>query len=206
MKHVAPFALLGLGQFLLVISMGACISLSDRFQELEGSPILVSYQTRQYPIQGSTADELRQAMNRLGPLDDAGRPWDAVTHWYVSWSYPYHQEGSDCELGPLEVRVEIMQIMPDWDPPASVSEDLMARWNAYLAALEEHEARHQELGLEAAHEVWLALSSMEAYPTCQTLEEAADATAQSVLDRFRRMEDAYDQETSHGATQGAVFP
>jgi predicted secreted Zn-dependent protease len=205
MNNLPPF-IPGLGQLLPILLLGACLSLPNRYQELDDNPVLVSYQTHEYRIRGSTAEDLRRAMNRAGPLDDDGRPWDAVTHWYVSWSYPYVQEDNRCELGPLDVRVEIVRILPRWDPPASASEELIADWNTYLTALEDHEAYHQELGLEAAHEVWLALSAMEAYPTCQTLEQAADVTAQAVLDRYRRREDAYDQETAHGATQGAVFP
>ncbi|MGD8602946.1 MAG: DUF922 domain-containing protein [Anaerolineales bacterium] len=206
MKHVPPPVLFGLGQVLPLLLLSACVSLFNRFQELEDSPILVSYQTREYRIRGSTAEDLRQAMDNKGPLDDLGRPWDAVTHWYISWSYPYSEEGGRCALDPLDVRVEIVRILPNWDPPASASNELIVRWNNYLAALEEHEAYHQELGLEAAQEVWLALSAMEAYPDCQSLEQAADTTALSVLNRYRRMEDSYDEETSHGASQGAVFP
>ena len=75
-----------------------------------------------------------------------------------------------------------------------------------MTALQTHEDGHKEIGIQAGHDILRTLEGLPSYPTCDELEEAADAAGEGVLDRYREQEIIYDQTTRHGATQGARFP
>ena len=158
-----------------------------------------------YQIEGSTAGELRAQMNQLGPADRLGQH-DAYTKWYVSWSYPYSIEGGECATGPVEVEVEVTFTLPQWDPPADASQELMGKWNAYMTALQTHEDGHKDIAIQAGNEILQTLEALLAYPTCSELEKAADAAGEGVLDQYRQQETIYDRTTDHGATRNLRFP
>lgn len=154
-----------------------------------------------YRVAGSTADELRVQMDRSRPGN-----FDAHTEWYVSWSYPYSEAEGSCTTGPVTISVNITFTLPQWNTPANASEDLVDRWNAYLAALQVHEDGHKGIGIEAANEILQAMNALPAYRFCEELKQAADAAGERVLSEYRQREAIYDQTTNHGATQGARFP
>lgn len=154
-----------------------------------------------YRVAGSTADELRVQMDRSRPGN-----FDAHTEWYVSWSYPYSVAEGSCSTGLVTIRVNITFTLPQWNTPANASEDLVDRWNAYLAVLQVHEDGHKGIGIEAANEILQAMNALPAYRFCEELKQAADATGERVLSEYRQREAIYDQTTNHGVTQGARFP
>ena len=139
--------------------------------------IPIAEKTVYYEIEGSTAQELRQQMDRLGPLDDNGWRWSALTRWHVHWSYLYDLRDGGCAAGPVKVRLEITYTMPRWDAPAGAPQDLIERWQAYLSALETHERGHAEIAERAAEAVQEAMQALPAYPTCQALETNPEQSA-----------------------------
>lgn len=144
-------------------------------------------------------------MDQLGLADKSGR-YDAYTRWYVSWSYPYSTEGGKCTTGLVKVKVEVTFTFPQWNIPADASQDLIDKWNAYVASLQVHEDGHKEIAIQAAYEILQTMEALPAYSICGELERAADAAGESVLDQYRRQEIIYDQTTNHGAIQDARFP
>ena len=60
--------------------------------------------------------------------------------------------------------------------------------------------------LDAGHRVARALRELPEAPTREALDRAARQQVALVLDVARAREQAYDQETQYGATQGARFP
>jgi predicted secreted Zn-dependent protease len=168
--------------------------------------VSVSIEYTYYQVTGPTTEELRAQMDQSGYTDESGDHWDAYTEWYVSWAYPYSVEHDACTTGPVEVAIEVTVVFPKWEPPPGTSQELIERWNAYLVALEDHEAGHKEIAIAAGYEVLRTIDALPAYKTCDELELAADAAADRVLQQHRQEEAIYDQETKHGISQGASFP
>ena len=164
--------------------------------ELQVSEEIVTFR-----ITGSTADELRAELERLGPGD-----FHARTDWSVSWSYPCAQAETGCGTGPVAVAVRVITTLPDWAPPVDAQSELIQQWGIYIAALRAHEDGHKAIGLEAGNQILQHLQTLAAYPSCDDLEHAADEIGRRVTDEARRRETAYDRATRHGATQGARFP
>jgi predicted secreted Zn-dependent protease len=69
-----------------------------------------------------------------------------------------------------------------------------------------HEEGHASLAEVGAQSVYETIVALPASPTCEALGEAANAAAQEKMDELKKRQQAYDDETGHGKTQGAVFP
>jgi predicted secreted Zn-dependent protease len=163
--------------------------------------VSVSVSHDDYAIDGSTEEELRAEMDRLGPSG-----FDAYTEWHVLWSYSYSETEDSCSALTVTVVVAIIFKLPRWDAPARAPPDLVDKWHAYVAALQAHEDGHKDIAIEAATQVRRVLQALPVYPTCDELDRAANAAGERVLDQHRQREQAYDRTTQHGATQGARFP
>lgn len=151
-----------------------------------------------YEKTGLTADELRQEMNKLRPLDPADRlRYDARTDWYISWNWPGYGE-SECDLSQTNVKYDIKVTVPFWKPPVDFDPTLVERWNQYLNSLALHKQGHVEIIINHYLKVRDAIQAA----TCDTAEQAA----QEASSDLRFMNEDYDKQTEYGKTQGAVFP
>lgn len=151
-----------------------------------------------YTITGSTANELRQEMSKLGPLDpDDGLHYDARTDWYISWTWPGYGK-SECDLMQTSINYDIKVTVPLWKPPSDIDPGLVDRWNHYMNNLMLHEQGHVNIILNHYLKVKEAIQAA----TCDTAEEAA----QEAANELRVLHQEYDKQTGHGKTQGAVFP
>lgn len=165
------------------------------------SGVSVSFKVQYYGISGNTADGLRSQMSSKGPSG-----YDGYTNWNVRWSYPVESSGTAYVTGPLTVVVDVEETLPEWTPAAGAPADLVAKWNAYIAALKLHEDGHKDIGIEAGNAVMNALKSVPPQPSPADLRQAADAAAAGALGGFSGRDETYDDTTGHGATQGARFP
>lgn len=145
-------------------------------------------------------------MDRLGPIDALGHRRDAYTDWNVTWSYPYSTTSDKWATGPVKVKIEITFIFPQWSTSTDAPQDLVDKWDTYIAALQLHENGHKEIAIDAGYEILQTIAGLPAYSSCSKLEQAADAAGESVLEQYRQQEIIYDQNTGHGATQGVRFP
>lgn len=159
-----------------------------------------------YDVEGESEAELRAALDAHGPEDTNGQRHDAYTAWHVTWRFPFAQAEEGCTTGPVTTAVHINVTLPRWRGPVDEGDPLVKKWRRYLDALKEHESGHRETGFRAATDITEKLPELPARATCEEAEEAANAAAREVLERYRALDAEYDAETRHGASQGAVFP
>lgn len=157
-----------------------------------------------YDIQGSSAKEIRQSLNRLSPVKVEGKSYDAYTRWHVSWKYKLAISGSQCSLEQLQTRVEVEQTLPRLI--TQVSFDLRKRWNDYHTALTKHENAHKQFAIDAALQIKRLLSKLPPEKSCQTLSRKANSLGKSIIQDHVQQEKEFDISTDHGALQGARFP
>lgn len=86
------------------------------FQLVSGAPAAaaVDERTEYYEITGSTAQELRRAMDRLRPTDAKGRRFDGHTRWDVRWRYQLTSGERSCALKEFGTSVQIVVTLPNW--------------------------------------------------------------------------------------------
>ncbi|GAB4500496.1 MAG: hypothetical protein Fur0035_00360 [Anaerolineales bacterium] len=163
---------------------------------------------RYYDIQGSSASKLRQQMSALGPPDPkSGQIFDARTDWEIAWRFYYQRSlTGGCSIARAEVDVNLTFTFPRWLAPADAAPGLIKKWESYQQALKAHEQQHADLAIAGGEEIYNAILAVPPAATCPDLENAANAAARQRFDQIQARQEAYDSETNHGATQGAVFP
>jgi predicted secreted Zn-dependent protease len=160
-----------------------------------------------YQVTGDSADDLVAAMEAKHLRDEAGDSAFALTTWSIRWTYRFVDAvGGGCGLTGAEVIVEVDVLIPSWTPPATADATTVDRWGRFINALEVHERGHVQNGLDRAGEIAVALSTIEPEATCPALEDAADAATGAIIKKGNDFDRTYDDQTNHGATQGAVFP
>jgi predicted secreted Zn-dependent protease len=171
-------------------------------------PLQVKRDVQYYDIEGRTASELRQVLNRVGPIDPKGdgKRYDGYTSWNVSWTYDYQQSQAGCALTRFDVKLDVAMKMPRWKDEAKGAPDLVAHWKRYMNSLGTHEGGHETIGRETAQSLWDRGNGMKPRPTCAALESAIKTETDAVMDAAHTRESKYDSDTDHGRTQGARFP
>jgi predicted secreted Zn-dependent protease len=159
-----------------------------------------------YDIEGQTAAELRDQMDRNGVLWTDGNIYDAYTGWNVNWNYRYRVTDFQCSIRSVTTTLDVEIRLPRWINYASGSSALKRKWDLYMQSLRQHEKGHKDLGVEAAVEIEQSIAVLESAATCDDLAEAANELGRSIISKYATKERGYDAHTNYGETQGAVFP
>lgn len=192
----------------LWVAAGAAAALSLRPEGRAGDaaePVTRQERVESYDVNGDSVRELRQELDRKGPLFE-GRRYDARTRWWVRWHYDLTPVARGCRATRPQVDLEIAITLPRWRRPASAPEDLVERWERYLERLREHEDGHAAVAQEAARTIAGLLEDLPAEEDCGRADRAASRAAQDEIERANARDRQYDRETGHGASQGARFP
>jgi predicted secreted Zn-dependent protease len=162
---------------------------------LDGVP---NVDVQYYDVAGRSFDEIRNAMNAARPTEaNDGQRVDALTRWYLRWRWPRQPDGT-CLLDRVEVTFSATMQMPRLADPAHLPRQVLARWQAYMAALQIHEQGH----------VRHAWENMESVARAIRASDCANATAagRAATRALARWDVDYDRQTRHGLSQGARFP
>jgi len=159
-----------------------------------------------YDVSGSTAQEIREDLDRQGPRGENGRRFDAHTRWTVNWKYRSTPANGLCSLVSFDTEVRVTMQMPRWGGADAASVALLEAWETYEVALMDHERGHQDLAVSAAAEMRRQVLDLSDEQTCSRLGVIVEEVAQAVLREYRERERDYDAQTNHGETQGANFP
>lgn len=102
----------------------------------------------------------------------------AYTNWYVRWT------------GSCQVSVEISYTVPKHMNEAALPANLRTRWQAMYNALVAHERKHGQHGINAANEI----------------AAAGCTNGDAIIKKWANADKVLDQRTTHGKTEGVVFP
>lgn len=164
--------------------------------------IQVDEQRAFYEVRGSTATELRTAVEDGGPDNGTSH---ARTDWQIRWRYTTAGQAGRCGILSGFVTLDLEVTLPRWNHADDAS-TLANSWNDYIEALRRHEDAHVNIAISAGKRMVRALRGFRRYPSCFALEKRADAGLRRILRAHRSRQSAYDERTGHGTAQGAVFP
>ncbi|WP_426688158.1 DUF922 domain-containing protein [Rhodanobacter ginsengiterrae] len=159
-----------------------------------------------YDVVGNSATTLRDAMDRQGPLDRAGKRFDGHTTWQLKWSYRYAPVGSECKFTSMSTSLEATIVLPRWVHDERASRSLIKKWDSYVVALRGHEDGHYAHGLAAEKELDALGQSFRVAGACSTIAKAFNDQASAIVARYQALDVTYDRDTDHGKNQGATFP
>jgi predicted secreted Zn-dependent protease len=168
------------------------------------APSLMERQ-QDYTVTGRSAAEVRGQMDRFGPRSEDGTVYDANTRSELSWSYQYQPGLDGCRIGSANVWLAVVYVMPRWTDYESAPRDVRDSWDRYRERLIIHEHGHRDVGMQIAADLEQELLDMRAR-YCDELGKAADEAGRHKLQVLRMRNREFDDQTRHGADQGAVFP
>lgn len=156
-----------------------------------------------YDVVGSSIADLRRQIKQNGTRWNDGKTYAAVTSWDIKYGYDVVNEGGSCSVQSVKTDVEIVYHLPRMISSSGL--DLTGLWNGYLAHVKLHEYGHKDIAVKAAGEINEALASLPKFKSEQELEKEASRVADEKLQRMTKAQVAYDADTRHGETQGAVL-
>jgi predicted secreted Zn-dependent protease len=160
-----------------------------------------------YDVDGASAQELREDLNRRGPTDGyEHRHFDAVTNWRVRWQYTSKRTAAGCEIASVSTAVEVTYSFPRLSSDSSTPLDVRRAFARYLERLLVHEKGHAKNAIEIARRIEDGIQGLPAAPTCASLNTIANSLGQSLIKEANQLDIEYDARTDHGRTQGARFP
>jgi predicted secreted Zn-dependent protease len=150
----------------------------------------------QYSIYSINADDIRSELKSRTTADDSGGAFHARTrrHYKWSWNTPADEP---CTTRNAMVTFTAKVRLPKLANPQHLDEAAKEKWDVYHLALIEHETAHVTIGLKGRASVIDAIHTS----TCSNANE----TASAAVDVVRQRNLDYDQDTNHGAHEGAMF-
>jgi len=169
----------------------------------EASPT-VKRRDESYPVTGSSVQELRQMIDRNGPVNsEDGKQYDGITEWSLTWDYQLKRRGKVWIVVNRTVLLDIKVSTPRWTDFQNAPGVLRTQWRIYRANLLRHEEGHVKIALRAAHAIDKYLGVCGASSSLDKLKTDIQKNTRTLLKQYRKMDRSYDQHTRHGATQGA---
>ncbi|MBI4168475.1 MAG: DUF922 domain-containing protein [Acidobacteria bacterium] len=159
-----------------------------------------------YAVSGASAEELRWAMGRLGPIRDDGSRSDALTKWKFEYTYGREETPAGCRVSSLETDTTITTVLPRWTPGRSVPAALVRKWEDYVACVALHENGHRRIYLDAVARLRRRVEALGDFPRCADLDVALEALAENELRAVRGEQAGYEARTDHGYEQCGRFP
>lgn len=157
-----------------------------------------------YAVTGRTAPDVLRSLLDNGPRQD-GSVFFGLTETELDVRYDPREVSGGCLVEDTEVTLQVVVSLPEWMPAGEVDPALSADWRRFRRALTAHEHRHRQIAVEGAEAAYRAVAGLFR-GSC----EAVVAEAQGRLERHgievTARHHRYDDETSHGKTEGAVWP
>lgn len=188
----------------VLLALALCAHAALGQSDPEIGAVEMATQIVYYDVEGATAAELGASMSVQSP--SKARPkFFGVTEWEVNAEYRWVERPTGCRIEDTVIRLLVRTHLPRWRPRGAVDPALRRAWGDFVRYLDVHEAHHRTLIGETGEALrWRLVSLRE--PTCATIEAAADRVIEAALGDGQEKNEAYDRETGHGQTQGAVWP
>jgi len=125
-----------------------------------------------YDIQGDTARELYDQMDRLGP-PVGGRPAIAAALSDYDWSAKCICKGRSCHLKINAFVLNETIVLPRWTPPRGTSPRLVLSWSQFKTMVKKHEMTHRDIDVRIGKDLLRKLKLMKPKSSCAKIESAA---------------------------------
>jgi len=165
---------------------------------------VVQVRTNFYAVKGETARELRRSLDDNRPQGQSG-PHDAETTWRVEWKSNVENRNGHCELSLFDTKTVVTITLPSWTPTTNAAPELKHFWQVYYVALLAHEWGHAQMALTVPAEMQNRVHEVLPRANCEEYKRLITEQARAVQRDAERRQKEYDEQTRHGARQGAVW-
>lgn len=165
--------------------------------------------TRHYDFFGARPVDADQDLRSrlLTAVDYAGHTqrFAGQSDWNIEWQTCLERQPGQCRIAGIELTVNVLYTLPRWADRDWSTRDLRTRWDRYARSLAMHERGHGEIALKVAHMIEADVVGRAA-ETCALVDGEVAGRISEIMREGERLQNAYDRQTQHGATQGASFP
>jgi predicted secreted Zn-dependent protease len=160
-----------------------------------------------YQIYGNTASQLRTQITHCAPgaTGSSDAEYTGETSYSLSWQYYTSVSNNGCTVTNVQVGIHIATALPTWQSTTQAATGLASRWQQFASALTTHEHGHAVLDANYAASLVQRLNALGPID-CNVITSTVQNTVDSTVRALNTANDTYDQQTDHGATQGAVLP
>jgi predicted secreted Zn-dependent protease len=176
------------------------------FPALALSAVKTKISEEYYPISADGLSRLHWKLKRNLITDNYGNKFVAKTDWDVSWQVHTLSNTEICMVSDVIVDVAIKYTYPKWSDIAFAPSSDRQLWNKFIDALRKHEEGHALIGQEAGKMIEKALIDLKTVTNCKELEVLVRNKADLIHQEYIARDAAYDGETDHGKSQGAILP
>lgn len=150
-------------------------------------------------IIGLSTEDLDASIASSAPLVPGAGLAAGATEWYVSWDYvPWKRRRGACELTHIEVSLQASVTLPRWRDRDRAPSELIAWWETFYEALQEHESGHVRNARAAREAVAEAIAAVGSQGTCGAAMRLAEDAANRVILEHRDRDREFDRETRGG--------
>ncbi len=145
-----------------------------------------------YIVTGTTVPEIRLSL-RTAATAALGSGRVGLHRSMLRYSYRYGQQGTYCGMTEVTVELESAIQVPRWTDREAADSTLVAMWDTYITALRGHEYTHREYLYRRAKDISRELYRVTS-PTCDTMQSRANSTVRLISDRYRQLNEQFDEE------------
>lgn len=157
-----------------------------------------------YIVHGADTAAIRKQLAQCSPVATVeGGAFAAETRYNLSTDYSFFTDGVQCSVSSAAVNLTLSQTMPHWQEKAA-PKIVQHEWQRYLTSITTHEHGHEALDIRYAQQLARDVQTVQA-PTCANVRQRVDTIVATRTQQLNAANEAYDQQTNHGATQGAVL-
>jgi predicted secreted Zn-dependent protease len=160
-----------------------------------------------YQIYGNTASDLHTQIAQCAPGANAtsSAEYTGETNYNLTWQYSVAVTDTGCSLRNVQVGLHISTALPLWQPTSAVTTGLTDRWQQFIQALATHEHGHAQLDANYAGLLEQQLETLGNLD-CNSVTDTIQSTVNTIVQALNNANNTYDQQTNHGAAQGAILP
>jgi len=133
-----------------------------------------------YDIQGDTARELYDQMDRLGPPVGGRRAIAAAMSDY-DWSAKCICKSSRCHLRVNAFVLNETIVLPRWTPTRGTSFRLVSSWRQFATVVKKHELTHRDIDVRVGKDLLRKLKLMKPKSSCARINRAVKKLIKEAL-------------------------
>jgi predicted secreted Zn-dependent protease len=160
-----------------------------------------------YQVFGNTPAQIKAQLHRCAPLVNStgNTTFSAETGSTLAWQYnsTYFNEGT-CTISNVKVGLHLNMILPLWQPSGLEDRGLAGKWQNLIGSLTVHENGHIAIYQQYAQQLLNDFQSLPA-TDCASIAATVAAKAAANIAALDAAHKAYDADTKHGVSQGAVL-
>ena len=158
-----------------------------------------------YDIKPKKAGDIVFELRKHSPVMRGNRVYHGETEWELRPFFHWKQIGKLCYVEDFIVKVKTEYTMPRLAENQSFDEQTKKKFKTFYEALLVHEKGHSEFGIKAANDIHHLLENVKPVQGCEVLKKTLTRDINEIIDAYDKLNKAYDIETGHGRTQGAVI-